>query len=177
MPGPALIPSPDRAGLGQAKLPCIGPGLGQALRTQFVSQSLIFRAGPTGQDAATYLIATLFCGGHHSCSIISMGNDDSKDSSWFSWQPTERRATDDTVELGRQETLRDKLAFSLWDRQFYPELVERGSHMLQIDFDSNKGGLSLNPNFYVDFGAESDRPCLAHEMRYPGGDCTSDIWV
>ncbi|KAL4204596.1 hypothetical protein AMTRI_Chr01g110690 [Amborella trichopoda] len=67
--------------------------------------------------------------------------------------------------------------FSTWDRQFYPELVERGSHMLQIDVDTNKGGLSLNPNFYVDFGAEPDGPCLAHEMRYPGGDCTSDIWV
>ena len=29
----------------------------------------------------------------------------------------------------------------------------------------------------VDFGAEPDGPALAHEIRYPGGDCTSDIYV
>lgn len=67
--------------------------------------------------------------------------------------------------------------FSVWDKQFYPELVEKGSHMLQIDVDANKGGLSINPSFFVDFGSEPDGPALAHEMRYPGGDCTSDIWV
>ncbi|KAM0044985.1 putative selenium-binding protein [Helianthus debilis subsp. tardiflorus] len=67
--------------------------------------------------------------------------------------------------------------FSKWDKQFYPEVVEKGSHMLQIDVNIENGGLSINPNFYVDFGAEPDGPCLAHEMRYPGGDCTSDIWI
>ncbi|XP_021749258.1 selenium-binding protein 1-like [Chenopodium quinoa] len=67
--------------------------------------------------------------------------------------------------------------FSTWDNQFYPELKEQGSHMLQIDVDTEKGGLAINPNFFVDFGLEPDGPSLAHEMRYPGGDCTSDIWV
>ncbi|MBA0681371.1 hypothetical protein Goari_023181 [Gossypium aridum] len=67
--------------------------------------------------------------------------------------------------------------FSAWDRQFYPELVEKGSHMLQIDVNTEEGGLKTNPNFFVDFGAEPDGPSLAHEMRYPGGDCTSDIWT
>ncbi|KAI0489414.1 hypothetical protein KFK09_029256 [Dendrobium nobile] len=67
--------------------------------------------------------------------------------------------------------------FSVWDKQFYPELVQKGSHMLQIDVDIDNGGLKLNPNFFVDFGVEPDGPSLAHEMRYPGGDCTSDIWI
>ncbi|EXC33230.1 Selenium-binding protein 2 [Morus notabilis] len=67
--------------------------------------------------------------------------------------------------------------FSTWDRQFYPDLPVKGSHMLQIDVNTEKGGLSINPNFFVDFGAEPDGPSLAHEMRYPGGDCTSDIWI
>ncbi|MED6130795.1 single stranded nucleic acid binding protein [Stylosanthes scabra] len=67
--------------------------------------------------------------------------------------------------------------FSAWDKQFYPELLEKGSHMLQIDVDTENGGLKINPNFFVDFGAEPDGPSLAHEMRYPGGDCTSDIWI
>lgn len=49
--------------------------------------------------------------------------------------------------------------------------------MLQIDVDTNKGGLKLNPNFLVDFGKEPDGPVLAHECRYPGGDCSSDIWI
>jgi selenium-binding protein 1 len=67
--------------------------------------------------------------------------------------------------------------FSKWDRQFYPEVIEKGSQMLQIDVDTEKGGLEINQNFYVDFGSEPHGPALAHEMRYPGGDCTSDIWV
>ena len=49
--------------------------------------------------------------------------------------------------------------------------------MLQIDCDTEKGGLRINPDFLVDFGKEPRGPARAHEMRYPGGDCTSDIWV
>jgi len=49
--------------------------------------------------------------------------------------------------------------------------------MLQIDVDTEKGGLTVNRDFLVDFGKEPGGPCMAHEMRYPGGDCTSDIWV
>lgn len=49
--------------------------------------------------------------------------------------------------------------------------------MMQIDVDTVKGGLKLNENFLVDFGAEPEGPALAHELRYPGGDCTSDIWL
>ncbi|CAK8567112.1 unnamed protein product [Lathyrus sativus] len=67
--------------------------------------------------------------------------------------------------------------YSTWDKQFYPKLVEQGSHILQVDVDTEKGGLKINPNFFVDFGAEPNGPSLAHEMRYPGGDCTSDIWI
>ncbi|KAF2617685.1 hypothetical protein F2Q68_00040072 [Brassica cretica] len=67
--------------------------------------------------------------------------------------------------------------FSAWDRQFYPELMDKGSHIIQLDVDTEKGGLSINPDLFVDFGDEPDGPALAHEMRYPGGDCTSDIWI
>ncbi|XP_017694993.1 PREDICTED: selenium-binding protein 1 [Lepidothrix coronata] len=67
--------------------------------------------------------------------------------------------------------------YSGWDKQFYPELLREGSVMLQIDVDTEKGGLAVNKNFLVDFGKEPDGPALAHEMRYPGGDCTSDIWL
>ncbi|NXM35562.1 SBP1A oxidase, partial [Oxyruncus cristatus] len=67
--------------------------------------------------------------------------------------------------------------YSGWDKQFYPDLLREGSVMLQIDVDTERGGLAVNENFLVDFGKEPDGPCLAHEMRYPGGDCTSDIWL
>jgi selenium-binding protein 1 len=67
--------------------------------------------------------------------------------------------------------------FSAWDNQFYPSMVHKGSHILQIDVDNVKGGLKVNPHFFVDFGEEPEGPALAHEMRYPGGDCTSDIWL
>ena len=51
-------------------------------------------------------------------------------------------------------------------------------HMFQIDVNTEMGGLTLNRNMMVDFGNLPGRcPYLAHEIRYPGGDCTSDIWL
>ena len=37
--------------------------------------------------------------------------------------------------------------------------------------------LPVNPNFMVNFGEEPNGPSRCHEARYPGGDCTSDIWL
>ena len=58
-----------------------------------------------------------------------------------------------------------------------PDMAEHGSQMLMIDCDTERGGLSINEDFLVDFGAEPDGPARAHEIRFPGGDSTSDIWV
>jgi methanethiol oxidase len=66
--------------------------------------------------------------------------------------------------------------FSSWDNQFYPAIGKQGSYMLQIDCDTQKGGLAVNDRFFVDFGNEPDGPVRAHEMRFPNGDATSDIW-
>ncbi|XP_077177381.1 methanethiol oxidase-like [Paroedura picta] len=67
--------------------------------------------------------------------------------------------------------------YTPWDKQFYPELIREGSVMLQIDVDTECGGLCVNQDFLVDFGNEPFGPARAHEMRSPGGDCTSEIWV
>jgi selenium-binding protein 1 len=67
--------------------------------------------------------------------------------------------------------------YSRWDNQFYPQMAKRGSFLLQLDCNTSKGGLSLNERFFVDFGKEPHGPARAHEIRFPGGDCTSDIWV
>lgn len=67
--------------------------------------------------------------------------------------------------------------FSTWDNQFYPDIARAGSYLLQINCDTEHGGLQINQDFHVDFGMEPKGPARAHEMRYPGGDCTSDIWV
>ncbi|CAJ0567582.1 unnamed protein product, partial [Mesorhabditis spiculigera] len=64
-----------------------------------------------------------------------------------------------------------------WDRQFHPKLLEEGAYMVQIDVDPVNGGMTLNENFLVDFGKVEGGPYRAHEMRYPGGDCTSDVWA
>jgi selenium-binding protein 1 len=66
---------------------------------------------------------------------------------------------------------------SAWDNQFYPAMDDQGSAMLQIDCDTENGGMSINKDFFVDFGKEPNGPARAHETRYPGGDCTSDIWL
>lgn len=67
--------------------------------------------------------------------------------------------------------------FSSWDNQFYPGMKDKGAQMYMIDCDTQKGGMTINPDFVVDFGNEPKGPSRCHEMRYPGGDVTSDIWM
>jgi selenium-binding protein 1 len=67
--------------------------------------------------------------------------------------------------------------FSTWDNQFYPEIREKGGCMVMVDCDTEQGGMSINPDFFVDFGREPNGPSRCHETRYPGGDCTSDIFI
>jgi selenium-binding protein 1 len=67
--------------------------------------------------------------------------------------------------------------YSSWDDQFYPDIGKGGSYLLQIDCDTERGGLKANEKFFVDFGREPGGPTRAHEIRFPGGDSTSDIWV
>jgi len=47
---------------------------------------------------------------------------------------------------------------------------------VQIDCNTESGGMTLNKRFFVDFGKEPDGPARAHEIRFPFGDSTSDIW-
>ncbi|WZP00274.1 selenium-binding family protein [Isosphaeraceae bacterium EP7] len=67
--------------------------------------------------------------------------------------------------------------FSRWDNQFYPQIAEKGSYMLRVDCDTKSGGMSLDERFLVDFGKEPEGPARAHEVRFPYGDSTSDIWA
>jgi len=67
--------------------------------------------------------------------------------------------------------------FSPWDKQFYPEMCNKGSMLFIVKVDTKNGGMQLDNEFLVDFGDEPGGPVLAHEVRYPGGDCTSDIYM
>jgi selenium-binding protein 1 len=66
--------------------------------------------------------------------------------------------------------------FSNWDKQFYPNLESHGSQLFRLNVNL-AGGLEIDRDFLIDFGKIEDGPYLAHETRYPGGDCTSDIWL
>jgi len=66
---------------------------------------------------------------------------------------------------------------SSWDDQFYPDMRKEGGCLILIDVDNERGGLKFNENFLVDFSKEPWGPVVGHEVRYPGGDCSSDIWI
>ncbi|SFC29632.1 selenium-binding protein 1 [Halobiforma haloterrestris] len=66
--------------------------------------------------------------------------------------------------------------FSSWDDQFYPEEGEQGSVMLKADVDPRNGTMTLDEDFLVDWGECPAGPARAHEIRWPDGDCTSDVW-
>ncbi len=57
------------------------------------------------------------------------------------------------------------------------KFVHTGGAMIMIDCDNENGGMKINKDFIVDFGKEPNGPSRCHESRYPGGDCTSDIWL
>ncbi|OTF79166.1 hypothetical protein BLA29_010194, partial [Euroglyphus maynei] len=65
--------------------------------------------------------------------------------------------------------------YSTWDAEFYPDMYHNGSQLFKININNDR--LELDEQFVVDFGDEPNGPTLAHEMRYPNGDCTSDIWI
>ena len=66
--------------------------------------------------------------------------------------------------------------YSTWDNQFYPDLAKQGSWLVRINCDTAQGGMKIDEQFFVDFGKEPSGPVRAHEVRFPGGDCTSDIF-
>lgn len=58
--------------------------------------------------------------------------------------------------------------YQAWDEQFYPEGIQGWA--VKIDADPN-GGMTLDPRFFADFGAE--RP---HQVHLQGGDASSDSY-
>jgi len=66
---------------------------------------------------------------------------------------------------------------STWETQFYTAIRHKGGVVLMVDCDTDKGGMEINKDFIVNFGNEPNGPSRCHETRYPGGDCTSDIWL
>ncbi|MGH3024679.1 MAG: selenium-binding protein SBP56-related protein [Gaiellaceae bacterium] len=61
---------------------------------------------------------------------------------------------------------------STWDNQFYPELR---SWLLKVDI-AEDGSMQVDPDFFVDFHDRPGGPARAHEVRFPGGDSTSEIF-
>jgi selenium-binding protein 1 len=61
---------------------------------------------------------------------------------------------------------------STWDNQFYPGLR---SWLLKVDIGED-GSMEVDRDFYVDFHERPDGPARAHEIRFPGGDSTSEIF-
>jgi selenium-binding protein 1 len=62
--------------------------------------------------------------------------------------------------------------YSTWDNQFYPGLR---SWLLRVDCGPD-GGMELDEDFFVDLSDRPGGPARAHEVRLPGGDCTTEIF-
>uniref|UniRef100_A0A915J8G2 Selenium-binding protein 1 n=1 Tax=Romanomermis culicivorax TaxID=13658 RepID=A0A915J8G2_ROMCU len=77
---------------------------------------------------------------------------------------------------GRRLYVTDSL-YSGWDQKLYPNLIQNGSTLLRLSVDNENKEVKFDDKFCVKFEHEPDGPVLAHEIRYPGGDCTSDIFV
>jgi selenium-binding protein 1 len=68
---------------------------------------------------------------------------------------------------GRRVYLTNSL-YLAWDGQFYPDGIN--GWMARIDC-SPSGGMSVNPDFFVDFGEER-----SHQVHLSGGDSSSDSY-
>jgi selenium-binding protein 1 len=56
--------------------------------------------------------------------------------------------------------------YSTWDNQFW---------LLRVNCFP-EGGMEVDPDFFVDFHDRPAGPARAHEVRLPGGDCTTEIF-
>ena len=74
-----------------------------------------------------------------------------------------------------------KSLFSPFDKQFYPNLVDmnKGGMIFMCDIDRENGGKKLNNTIlcWSCKNTKSGVPARPHEMKYPDGDCTSDIFI
>jgi len=68
---------------------------------------------------------------------------------------------------GRRVYMTNSL-YSSWDAQFYPEGID--GWLVKLDAPP-EGGISLDPQFFVQFGQH--RP---HQVRLEGGDASSDSY-
>ena len=91
-------------------------------------------------------------------------------------QGADRRAADAAAEPRRQAAVRDQLALQHLGQPVLPGHRQAGVVAGADRLRHREGRLKLNEKFLVDFGKEPDGPSRAHEVRYPGGDCTSDIF-
>ena len=67
--------------------------------------------------------------------------------------------------------------YSSWDDQFYPKIAKSGSYLLQIDCDPEGGNdRQRRASTSISVGSQAGRLGLTR-CAFPGGDCTSDIWV
>jgi selenium-binding protein 1 len=57
--------------------------------------------------------------------------------------------------------------YRAWDAQFYPDGIKGWMAKLNV---APQGGLSVDPDFFVEFGSDF-RP---HQVRLEGGDASSD---
>ncbi|RMC22863.1 hypothetical protein DUI87_00135 [Hirundo rustica rustica] len=57
--------------------------------------------------------------------------------------------------------------YSAWDRQLYPSVLREGSVMLQIDVDTDKGGLCVNENFLDTAAMAEEEPGTRGGRRVP----------
>jgi selenium-binding protein 1 len=62
--------------------------------------------------------------------------------------------------------------YSTWDNQFYPGLR---SWLLRVNCGPD-GGMEVDRDFFVDLEHRPDGPARSHEVRLPGGDCTTEIF-
>jgi methanethiol oxidase len=59
--------------------------------------------------------------------------------------------------------------YAAWDAQFYPEGIQ--GWVAKVDVNP-EGGITVDPNFYIEFDAD-ERP---HQIRLEGGDSSSDSY-
>jgi selenium-binding protein 1 len=59
--------------------------------------------------------------------------------------------------------------YAAWDAQFYPEGIQ--GWVAKVDVNP-EGGVTVDPNFYIEFDAD-ERP---HQIRLEGGDSSSDSY-
>ena len=94
---------------------------------------------------------------------------------WLRRVPSRRSQRGPTPQAAIEEADREEMAYVMG--LYAGTDVDAPDFLAVVGVNPRRGMLELDEKSLVDFGELPEGLARAHEIRWPDGDCTSDVWL